>query len=73
MLNEQPEQVRQGKPFDPSITTLAIPNSMATINGVSASSFLNQVLPYANKASTMTVAEQQVAANTPDSPKEPAE
>lgn len=72
-MNEQQPQLRQGKPFDPSITTLAIPNSMATINGVSASSFLNQVLPYANKASSMSVAEQQVAANTPAAPKEPAE
>ena len=52
--------------------SLEIPNSQSTINGVSASSFLNQVLPYANKASTMTIAEQQVVANSPAAAKEQA-
>lgn len=57
-------QVQQAERGFHATGSLEIPNSQATINGVSASSFLNQVLPYANKASSMTVAEQQVAANS---------
>ena len=40
--------------------SLQIPNSLATADGHSAQDFLNQLLPYANKASTMTTAENQI-------------
>lgn len=65
-------QVQQAERGFHATGSLEIPNSQATINGVSASSFLNQVLPYANKASSMTIAEQQVAANSPAAAKESA-
>jgi hypothetical protein len=53
-------EVQQADPSFHATGSLLIPNSMSTINGVSASSFLNQLLPYASKASPMTIAENQV-------------
>lgn len=55
-----PQRLRQGKPFDPSGSSLTIPNAIATQNGHSAQDFLNRLLPYANKVSPMTIAEDQL-------------
>jgi hypothetical protein len=52
-------QVKQVSPdFDASDSTLMIPNSMRTVNGVSNSSYMNQQLPYASKSSPMAKAQQ---------------
>ena len=55
-----PQPLRQGKPFDPSGSSLTIPNAIATSDGHSAQDFLNKLLPYANKVSPMTTAENQL-------------
>lgn len=53
-------RVQQANPeFNASASALMIPNSMRTINGVSDSSYMNQMLPYANKNSPMAKAQQE--------------
>jgi hypothetical protein len=53
-------QVQQAERAYHATGSLQIPNSLATADGHSAQDFLNQILPYANRASTMTIAENQV-------------
>ncbi len=47
-------------PFDPTVSTLLIPNQLQPVNGVSDATFLNQLLPYASRISPITRAQQQV-------------
>ena len=47
-------------PFDPTVSTLLIPNQLKPVNGVSDATFLNQLLPYASRISPITRAQQQM-------------
>ena len=53
-----PSPAQADPAFDASNSTLLIPNSMRTVNGVSNSTYMAQQLPYASKSSPMAKAQQ---------------
>jgi len=55
IMPDLPPVQQAQRAYSPS-GSLQIPNAIATINGMSAKSFMQQLLPYADKTSPMTKA-----------------